>query len=201
MPNQALSAADKIPFTLGQLVVFRTMALSGSGAAAALTLSVSQPAISKSLALLEQVRGFLFMLLCQWTYATWGMGTILPALHQQGSRMLSPFHLTQVCVFLSYHLSDKSDCSDSPICKPLSGQPQKSSSCQSGNMMCFWAPECIWLDAGVWGPAGCAANRRRPHSADGGRPGAAALLASAPSNAVLMITARILRASACILWT
>jgi hypothetical protein len=59
VPNQALSAADKIPFTLGQLVVFRTMALSGSGAAAALTLSVSQPAISKSLALLEQVSGLL----------------------------------------------------------------------------------------------------------------------------------------------
>ncbi|KAK9916423.1 hypothetical protein WJX75_002429 [Coccomyxa subellipsoidea] len=57
VPNQALSAADKIPFTLGQLVVFRTMALSGSGAAAALTLSVSQPAISKSLALLEQAFG------------------------------------------------------------------------------------------------------------------------------------------------
>lgn len=55
MPPLAQSAADKIPFTLGQLVVFRTLALAGSGAAAALTLSVSQPAISKSLNLLEQV--------------------------------------------------------------------------------------------------------------------------------------------------
>lgn len=55
VPNQVHTAADKIPFTLGQLVVFRTVALTGSGAAAAITLSVSQPAISKSLALLEQV--------------------------------------------------------------------------------------------------------------------------------------------------
>ncbi|BDA41067.1 probable ruBisCO transcriptional regulator [Coccomyxa sp. Obi] len=57
LPNHAQTAADKIPFTLGQLVVFRTVALTGSGAAAAITLSVSQPAISKSLALLEQAFG------------------------------------------------------------------------------------------------------------------------------------------------
>ncbi len=51
-----LTANDKIPFTLSQLVVFRTVAVTGSGSAAALALSVSQPAISKSLSLLEQVR-------------------------------------------------------------------------------------------------------------------------------------------------
>jgi hypothetical protein len=53
--SQSAPAADRIPFTLGQLVVFRTVALTGSGRAAAVALSVSQPAISKSLALLEQV--------------------------------------------------------------------------------------------------------------------------------------------------
>ena len=49
------TANDKIPFTLSQLVVFRTVAVTGSGSAAALARSVSQPAISKSLSLLEQV--------------------------------------------------------------------------------------------------------------------------------------------------
>ena len=49
------TASDKIPFTLSQLIVFRTVALTGNGSAAALALSVSKPAISKSLSVLEQV--------------------------------------------------------------------------------------------------------------------------------------------------
>ncbi|CAK0737405.1 hypothetical protein CVIRNUC_000907 [Coccomyxa viridis] len=51
------TASDKIPFTLSQLIVFRTVALTGNGSAAALALSVSKPAISKSLSVLEQAFG------------------------------------------------------------------------------------------------------------------------------------------------
>lgn len=54
-PDTMPASADKIPFTLAQLVVFRTVALTGSGVAAAMALSVSQPAVSKSLGVLEQV--------------------------------------------------------------------------------------------------------------------------------------------------
>ncbi len=54
--NPAAGAEERLPFTLSQLVAFCTLARAGSFRAAALALSVSQPAVSKSLALLEQVR-------------------------------------------------------------------------------------------------------------------------------------------------
>ncbi|KAK9823685.1 hypothetical protein WJX72_004627 [[Myrmecia] bisecta] len=50
-------AGEKVPFSLVQLVVFRTVARTGSLTAAGLALNISQPAISKSLSGLEQVFG------------------------------------------------------------------------------------------------------------------------------------------------
>lgn len=52
--NPAAGAEERLPFTLSQLVAFCTLARAGSFRAAALALSVSQPAVSKSIALLEQ---------------------------------------------------------------------------------------------------------------------------------------------------
>ena len=49
--------AEKVPFTLAQLVVFRMVARTGTFAAAALALSISAPAVSKTMATLEQVQG------------------------------------------------------------------------------------------------------------------------------------------------
>ena len=54
--NPAAGAEERLPFTLSQLVAFCTLARAGSFRAAALALSVSQPAVSKSIALLEQAR-------------------------------------------------------------------------------------------------------------------------------------------------
>ncbi|KAK9831888.1 hypothetical protein WJX81_005804 [Elliptochloris bilobata] len=55
--NPAAGAEERLPFTLSQLVAFCTLARAGSFRAAALALAVSQPAVSKSLALLEQALG------------------------------------------------------------------------------------------------------------------------------------------------
>ena len=54
--NPAAGAEERLPFTLSQLVAFCTLARAGSFRAAALALAVSQPAVSKSIALLEQAR-------------------------------------------------------------------------------------------------------------------------------------------------
>lgn len=58
-PGSAMTpivGAEKAPFTLAQLVVFRMVARTGTFAAAALALSISPPAVSKTMATLEQAR-------------------------------------------------------------------------------------------------------------------------------------------------
>ena len=53
--GNAESGPYRIPFTLMQLAVFQTVARTGSLTGAANSLSISQPAVSKSLSHLEQV--------------------------------------------------------------------------------------------------------------------------------------------------
>ena len=53
--SNAESSRYRIPFTLMQLAVFQTVARTGSLTGAANSLSISQPAVSKSLSHLEQV--------------------------------------------------------------------------------------------------------------------------------------------------
>ncbi len=56
MDESALSLPeDRLPFTLSQLAALLTVARTGSVTSAALALSISQPAVSKSLSGLEQV--------------------------------------------------------------------------------------------------------------------------------------------------
>ena len=50
-----LSPQDRIPFTLSQLAVFCLVARTSSFRSCALALSISQPAVSKSLAAFERV--------------------------------------------------------------------------------------------------------------------------------------------------
>lgn len=47
---------ERVPFTLSQLAVFCLVARTGNFKSAALALSISQPAISKSLSGFERVR-------------------------------------------------------------------------------------------------------------------------------------------------
>jgi hypothetical protein len=59
----AIVGVERVPFTLAQLAVFRMVAKTGTFAAAALALSVSPPAVSKTMATLEQARALpLFIL-------------------------------------------------------------------------------------------------------------------------------------------
>ena len=53
-PN-SISPSDRIPFTLAQLAVFCLVARTGNFKSCALALSISQPAVSKSLSAFERV--------------------------------------------------------------------------------------------------------------------------------------------------
>ena len=54
--TSSLDPPDRLPFSLSQVAVFCLVARTGSFKSCALALSISQPAVSKSLATFERVR-------------------------------------------------------------------------------------------------------------------------------------------------